>query len=194
MDRLKLTEHRFRLDEVLVLTRGLSLKKLTNWCEHDLVKPKIVLRKRFFSALSIAGLQTMIDLGALGVPPADARLIADKIVRHAVYLHDVYPAKLQNGVLNWSLAGDRPDLHHIGYVFQYGGKHRIVICEPGENLDEARSMLPDFYIVVQVDSLCLTVFNRIYAHVAGVDLPDTTGVDTDLADFVKNISNPGDKR
>jgi hypothetical protein len=55
-------------------------------------------------------------------------------------------------------------------------------------------MLPDFYIVVQVDSLCLTAFNRIYAHLAGVDLPRGTVLDTDLTDILNNVTTPRAER
>jgi hypothetical protein len=202
MDRIDLDEPRFTHDEVLKVIPVLPRKSLQNWTDRDIVRPANPLpgkgNRRLYSGAQLCGLDFMAKITALGIGASDAAPLAVQIAEHAATLHRKYPAKEKDGRLHWIIAGGKPELYHHGAVAMFNGAHRLMIFEPGEDMRDARAMLPDVLIDVAVDYLILGVLNRLYAHLAGVELSAEPAFSADVseteraefADLMKSVKQP----
>lgn len=167
MERIDLDEPRFEQAPTLQLVPRLEVRTLQNWAQRGLLTDSDEVEPgrgspRLYTGFGIVALTWILALVDLGIAPSNAREMLNEIADHVFDLHASYPAKEEDGQLHWVIDGGNPQSYHRAYIWR-GPDGFLVRIERG---DQSGVFLPDAYLVVQLDFLCLAAFNRIYRLIA----------------------------
>jgi hypothetical protein len=205
MDKIDLETPRFTQAEVLEMLPNLSAKTLQNWTSRGVFDLGLENQnpgrqgKRRYTGIGVVMLAFMAELTGIGLGPSVTIKLADDVAAHAMDVHEVYPAREENGFLNFVISGSHYNIYHRGYIVKIDDDYRIFIRKEG--LGIARTIYPFMYITVEIDFLILTVLSKIYAHISGKKIENRITAETEedrkllqeITDLTKRLSSPGRK-
>ncbi|MFD0933862.1 hypothetical protein [Methylobacterium trifolii] len=168
MERLDLAKPQFTQAEVLQIIPHLSGKTLQNWKSRGLINSGDTSGKgnrHLYSALGIVMLNFMDKITRIGISPALARSVSNRVAECAVELWNLQIDHVRaDGMREIAVFADGNDTYRRGFLYNYEIGHSFIVSRQ----DPIGSLSPRIFVVVAVDLINIAVLNMINRRLAGI--------------------------